>query len=80
MGPIHIDHAGPFHEKLFLVAIDAHSKWIDVQIVKSTASETTIAKLRTMFATHGIPEQLVSDNATGFTSTDFKEFMRQKRY
>ena len=72
---IHIDHAGPFHRKLFLVAIDAHSKWIDVKIVKSTASETTIAKLRT---THGIPEQLVSDNATGFTSTDFKdEFMRQ---
>ena len=58
MGPIrpwtrlHIDHAGPFHGKLFLVVVDAHSKWIDVQIVKSTASNSTIAVLRYLFATH----------------------------
>ena len=30
---IHIDHAGPFISKMFLIVIDAHTKWIDVEIV-----------------------------------------------
>ena len=63
---IHIDHAGPFLGKTFLVIIDAYSKWIDVQSVNSTSAECTISKLRTLFATHGLPEQIVSDNGAGF--------------
>ena len=42
---------------MFLVVIDAHSKWIDVQIVNSTLAESTIAKLHTIFATHVLLEQ-----------------------
>ena len=42
---LHIDHAGPFHGKLFLIIVDARSKWIDVQIVNSTSAESTISKL-----------------------------------
>ncbi len=47
---IHIDHAGPFQGKLFLITIDAHSKWMDVHVVSSTSAEVTIAKLRSVFA------------------------------
>ena len=65
----------PYLGKMFLIVVDAHSKWIDVQIVNSTSAETTISKLRTIFVTHGLPEQLVSDSGSGFTSTQFKEFM-----
>ena len=39
------------------------------------ASEVTIAKLSVIFVTFGLPEQLVSDNASGFTSTEFKRFL-----
>lgn len=65
---IHIDHAVGH---TFLIVIDAHSKWIEAAIVPSTSTEATLKVLRTLFATHGIPESLVSDNGTGFTSQDF---------
>jgi hypothetical protein len=58
-----------------LLVIDSHSKWVEVFRVSSTAASVTIAKLRTLFATHGLPQTVVSDNGTGFTSTEFAEFL-----
>ena len=72
---VHIDHAGPFQGKLFLILVDAHSKWLEVMTVPSTSSEVTLQKLRVIFSTHGLPEVLVSDNASCFTSNEFREFM-----
>ena len=74
---VHIDHAGPMKNKWFLVVYDSYSKWIDVQVVSSTGSQSTIEKLRSLFATHGLPETLVSDNATGFASREFETFLSQ---
>ena len=71
---LHIDHAGPFMGKLYLIVVDAYSRWIDVCIVHSTSAEATIQQLRSLFAVHGVPEQLVSDNGTGFTSNEFSKF------
>ena len=61
---LHVDYAGPFQGHMFLVVVDAHSKWLDVKVVKQATSTTTISALRSIFATHGIPELLVSDNGT----------------
>ena len=74
---IHIDHAGPFQGKLFLVVVDAHSKWLEVVPVPNTTSETTISTLRSIFATHGLPEMLVSDNGSSFTSAEFQDFIKR---
>ena len=60
---------------MFLVVVDAHSKWVEIEIVLSASSFHTINKLRSMFATLGLPKLLVSDNETGFTSSDFQELM-----
>ena len=54
--------------------VDAYSKWIDVQIVPSTSAEATIAALRPIFSTFGLPQQLVSDNGTGLLVLSFKSF------
>ena len=67
-----MDHAGPFMGHMFFILIHAHSKWIEASIVNSTSSETTIKKLEEIFTIHGYPEQLVTDNGTGFTSADIK--------
>ena len=52
----------------FLVLIDSHFKWIDVKHMTSTTTERTIDELRLIFAEHGLPEQLVSENGSQFMS------------
>ena len=61
---------------MYLVIIDAYSKWIGVFPVLLANSETTIDKLRTLFATHGIPNSVVTDNATVFVSEEMRKFWK----
>ncbi len=62
---------------MFLVVIDAYSKWLEVHLMKSTTSTNTIEKLREIFVTHGLPATVVSDNGTNFTSNEFREFIQR---
>ena len=73
---IHIDYAGPVKGKMILVIVDSHSKWIEAHAVNSATSQATMEKLRLVFSTHGLPEVLVSDNGTSFTSEEFAAFVR----
>ena len=74
---LHIDYAGPVRGKMLLVLIDSHSKWLEVVIVPSANSFHTIEKLRSMFSVHGLPEVIVSDNGSPFTSSEFHEFTQK---
>ena len=71
---VHLDYAGPFQGKMFLIAVDAFSKWPEVKVMTSTTVSATLDALREWFCTHGIPEQLVTDNGSQFTADAFKEF------
>ena len=62
---------------MFLVVMDAYSKWLEVHRMKSITSTATIEQLREMFATHGLPVTVVSDNGSNFTSSEFQEFMKK---
>ena len=61
---------------MFLVVIDAYSKWLEVRLMKSTTSQATIEKLREIFATDGLPITVVSDNGPSFTSHEFQQFLK----
>ena len=71
---LHIDYAGPLDGKMFLVVIDAHSKWIEVFPVTSATAQSTVHKLRQLFSQFGFPESIVSDNGTQFTAQEFGNF------
>lgn len=73
---LHVDFLGPINNKLYLVIVDAHSKWLEVEEVSSTSASQTISKLTTLFARFGLPQQLVSDNGPPFTSGEFKSFLK----
>ena len=74
---VHVDLAGPFMGRMFLILIDAHSKWMEVHTLSSTNSTSTIQCLRRIFTTFGIPEVLVSDNGPNFSSAEFGAFLRR---
>ena len=57
----------------YIVLVDSHSKWLEVHLVPSTSAESTIKVLESIFSTYGIPEQIVTDNGTGFKSRDFQD-------
>ena len=71
---LHIDHFF-FENYTCLVIIDALSKYIECEIVKSTSSAETINVLREVFSRNGLPDTIVSDNATSFSSYEFKDFL-----
>ena len=79
MASIHIDYAGPYLGRKFLIFMNVQSKWMDMAVVSSATSTATIEKPRTMFAIYIIPETLVSDNRTAFTSLEFQVFLKQSR-
>ena len=39
---LHLDFAGPFMDNMFLIVIDAYSKWLEVKVMKSTTSTAII--------------------------------------
>ena len=43
--------------------------------MSSTTSQATIHSLRQLFATYGLPQQLVSDNGPQFSSVEFVIFL-----
>nr|XP_024219676.1 uncharacterized protein K02A2.6-like [Halyomorpha halys] len=72
---VHIDYTGPKDGHYLFILIDAKSKWPVVRISKSPpTSASTIEYLQDIFIVHGLPEIMVSDNASIFTSSEFIEF------
>ncbi|KAL0821292.1 hypothetical protein ABMA28_005891 [Loxostege sticticalis] len=74
---VHVDFAGPFQGKTFLVLIDSYSKWLEAEIVPSMSSGTVIAILRKIFSSQGLPDVLVSDNGRAFSSEEFNMFLKK---
>ena len=73
---IHIDFAGPFLGKMFLIIYDSYSKWIDAIPMTNITSSEVINRLRCTFSIHGIPCFIVSDNGTLLASQEFNIFCK----
>ncbi|XP_054876594.1 uncharacterized protein K02A2.6-like [Poeciliopsis prolifica] len=74
---LHVQHAGPFLDSMFMIVVDSYSKWLEVFHVPHITSQATVTKLKRRFALLGLSEQIVTDNATTFTSTEFQTFVTQ---
>ena len=59
---------------MYMVVVDAYSKFPEVVKMTNTTAQTTITALRDIFSRHGLPEILVSDNGAQFTAREFEQF------
>jgi len=73
---LHIDFAGPFQGRMWLILVDLFSKWPEVVPMHSTTATRTIEELRLIFSRFGLPDQIISDNGPQFVSEEFREFVK----
>ena len=57
---------------MFLIVCDSFSKWIETIPMRIANSTVVIIRLREIFAIHGVPHFLVSDNGPSFSTQEFK--------
>ena len=63
-----------FKNRDYLVIIDYFSNYPEFALLKSTTSSPIIIHMKSIFARHGIPEIVISDNGPQFASKEFAEF------
>lgn len=75
---IHVDFAGPVQGHMLLIIVDAYSKWNEVVSMALTTAETLIRALKRDFATHGLPDVLVSDDGPQLTLIAFQSYLARQ--
>ncbi len=77
MQRVHMDLAGPFLGKMWLIMMDAHTKWPEVFDMKNITTTAEVKeKLMEFISRWGIMEQIVTDNGRQFVSDDFEKFCK----
>ena len=60
----------------YLVVVDCYSKYPEITLLENKTAAWVITRLKSMFARHGIAEELLSDNFP-FASKEFVDFTRE---
>ena len=62
----------------YLIVVDYFSRYIEVAAMqKTTKSHEVIRALKAIFARHGIPEEVRSDNGPQYASAEFTHFAKE---
>ena len=76
----YLHFAGPFKNFMWLIVVDAHSKWPeDFKFqVGSSGTKQVISSSKHLIASFGIPKQIVTDNGPQFVAKEFQDFCNQQ--
>ena len=69
-----------FKGKSYVLVVDYYSRFIEVARLNRTTSEEVILRTKGIFARHGIPEVVVSDNGPQYSSEVYAAFARQFQF
>lgn len=74
-----MDFCGPFPSgESLLVLIDSYSKFPEVEIMRSTTAAAVTKRLDRIFATHGLPHEIYSDNGPPFAGQEISNYMTER--
>ena len=65
---------------MYLLVADYYSKFLYILHVSLMTSKDVISALSFCFSVFGIPEEIIYDNATNFTSREYKEFATNRGF
>ena len=64
----------------YLLVVDYYSRFIEIARLNRTTTAEVVMHLKSIFARHGIPETLVSDNGPQYSSQEFSEFAKEYEF
>jgi transposase InsO family protein len=60
-----------------LVAVDKFSKWIEAIPITNQEATTAVKFFESIIYRYGVPNSIITDNGTNFTSGEFQEFAKK---
>ena len=61
----------------YFIIADYHSRFFEVAKLSDTKSNTVTILIKSAFAHHGIPSEVISDNGSQYSSKEFESFSKQ---
>ena len=66
-----------FRSCTYLLVVDYYSRFIELALMSTTTTSQTVRHFRSMFARHGFPDELITDNGPQFASQEFADFVQE---
>ena len=64
-------------KKNYFLIVDYYSRFIEVARLKWTTAEEVIQHMKSIFARHGIPKDVISDNSPQYSGEAYKQFAQE---
>lgn len=62
------------NRKVYLIVVDYYSRWFEIKELRNETSQVVIQTLKELFAIHGIPDLIISDNGPQYSADSFRKF------
>ena len=67
-------------QETYLLVVDYFSRYIEIARFNRPTTTEVVTHLKSIFARHGIPETLISDNGPQYASREFAEFAQDYEF
>ena len=69
-----------WNQATFLVIVDYYSLFIEIARLNRLTADEVITQTKSIFAWHGIPETVISDNGAQYASEAYRLFARDCQF